>query len=107
MLNTIKTLGVAAAIASTASAVPQWGNGDNHGWNGGHGGYGQGHGQPQGNDLLTDINVISRSWGQISTYEDNAEDYFGVKNVGLPDGCQIEQAHSLQRRLIETQCFHP
>ncbi len=40
-------------------------------------------------DLLTDINKISRSWGQVSTYADNAENYFGIEYVGLPDGCQI------------------
>lgn len=47
--------------------------------------------------LLTDLNIISSHWGQISPYADNAETYFGVQDVGLPDGCQIEQAHSLQR----------
>ncbi|KAL9090005.1 MAG: hypothetical protein Q9165_005534 [Trypethelium subeluteriae] len=47
--------------------------------------------------LLTDINAIEHFWGQISPYADNAENYFGVEDVGLPDGCQIEQAHSLQR----------
>jgi hypothetical protein len=47
--------------------------------------------------LLTDINIISSHWGQLSPYADNAENYFGVQDVGLPDGCQIEQAHSLQR----------
>jgi hypothetical protein len=47
--------------------------------------------------LLTDLGVISRSWGQISTYADNPENYFGVQNVGLPAGCGIEQAHTLQR----------
>ena len=47
--------------------------------------------------LETDLSAISRSWGQISTYADNAPDYFGVLNVGLPDGCQVEQAHLLQR----------
>lgn len=40
-------------------------------------------------NLLTDITQISRSWGQISVYADNDEDYFGVDYVGLPDGCQI------------------
>jgi hypothetical protein len=40
-------------------------------------------------NLLTDISRISRSWGQISVYADNDEDYFGVDYVGLPDGCQI------------------
>ncbi|KAK0945512.1 hypothetical protein LTR29_003117 [Friedmanniomyces endolithicus] len=47
--------------------------------------------------LLTDINVISQYWGQISPYHDNAGAYFGVDDVGLPNGCQIEQVHSLQR----------
>jgi hypothetical protein len=50
-----------------------------------------------GNVLLTDISVISRSWGQISTYADNPDDYFGVNDVGFPDECGIEQAHTLQR----------
>lgn len=50
-----------------------------------------------GVQLETDINVISRLWGEISTYGDNTPSYFGVQNVGLPDGCQIEQAHLLQR----------
>ena len=35
--------------------------------------------------------------GQISPYHDNTEDHFGVDDVGLPDGCQIEQVHLLQR----------
>ena len=48
-------------------------------------------------ELETDINAISRSWGQISNYADNAPNSFGVENVGLPDGCQVEQAHLLQR----------
>ncbi|KAL1586446.1 hypothetical protein WHR41_05236 [Cladosporium halotolerans] len=48
-------------------------------------------------DLLTDIDIISRYWGQISPYRDNAADVFGVSDIGLPDGCQIEQAHTLQR----------
>ena len=47
--------------------------------------------------LETDLATISRLWGQISTYADNNANYFGVKNVGLPNGCQIEQAHLLQR----------
>lgn len=48
-------------------------------------------------ELLTDISKISRSWGQISTYADNADNSFGVEDVGLPSGCQVEQAHVLQR----------
>jgi Histidine phosphatase superfamily (branch 2) len=47
--------------------------------------------------LITDLSIISQYWGQITPYGDNAENYFGVEDVGLPDGCQIEQAHSLQR----------
>lgn len=47
--------------------------------------------------LLTDLNVISGYWGEISPYSDNALDYFGVQDVGLPSGCQLEQAHLLQR----------
>lgn len=49
------------------------------------------------NDLLTDINVISRYWGQLTPYQDNPDRQFGVKDAGLPDGCQIEQVHTLQR----------
>lgn len=47
--------------------------------------------------LLTDLNIISQYWGQISPYFDNSPKYFGVQDVGLPSGCQIEQAHLLQR----------
>lgn len=47
--------------------------------------------------VVTDLNVIQRYWGQLSPYADNAESYFGVEDVGLPDGCAIEQAHTLQR----------
>ena len=47
--------------------------------------------------LLTDLSVISQYWGQISPYVDNAETYFGVNDVGLPNGCQVEQVHTLQR----------
>jgi hypothetical protein len=47
--------------------------------------------------LLTDLNIISSHWGQLSPYADNVETYFGVQYAGLPDGCQIEQVHSLQR----------
>lgn len=47
--------------------------------------------------LVSDINFISQHWGQISTYFDNPANQFGVKDVGLPEGCQVEQAHTLQR----------
>jgi hypothetical protein len=52
---------------------------------------------PGSASLLTDLSTISSHWGQLSPYADNAENYFGVQDVGLPDGCQIEQVHSLQR----------
>lgn len=48
-------------------------------------------------NVLTDLNIIQRYWGQLSPYADNDESYFGVEDVGLPDGCGIEQAHTLQR----------
>ncbi|KAH8894638.1 histidine phosphatase [Thozetella sp. PMI_491] len=54
-------------------------------------------GLAQCQSLATDLSVISRYWGQISTYADNSEDYFGVNDVGLPAGCGIEQAHLLHR----------
>ena len=47
--------------------------------------------------LISDINVISHYWGQVSAYADNPENYFGVNDVGLPDGCQIESVSTLQR----------
>jgi hypothetical protein len=47
--------------------------------------------------LLTDLSIISRNWGQVSPYVDNVDSYFGVNDVGIPDGCGIEQVHSLQR----------
>ncbi len=47
-------------------------------------------------DLETDISKISRSWGQVSVYADNDEDYFGVGYVGLPDGCQIVSSLHLE-----------
>jgi hypothetical protein len=43
-------------------------------------------------DLLTDITQIQGYWGQVSPYADNAENYFGVEYVGLPDGCQVVSA---------------
>lgn len=48
-------------------------------------------------DLLTDISTIQRNWGQITPYFDNEEFYFGVSDTGLPDSCQIEQVHLLER----------
>lgn len=48
-------------------------------------------------NLLTDINVIQKYWGQITPYFDNNETYFGVSDTGLPNSCQIEQVHLLER----------
>ncbi|KAK4943678.1 hypothetical protein LTR10_016775 [Elasticomyces elasticus] len=47
--------------------------------------------------LITDLSIIQSYWGQITPYADNAENYFGVNATGLPNGCQVEQAHLLQR----------
>jgi hypothetical protein len=55
-------------------------------------------------DLLTDINKISRYWGQISPYADNPENYFGVDYVGLPEGCQIASLPS--QRSLQTPNGH-
>ncbi|SMY23758.1 unnamed protein product [Zymoseptoria tritici ST99CH_1A5] len=52
------------------------------------------HGQAQ---LVKDFDIIKQYLGQISPYHDNADNVFGVKHVGLPDGCQVEQVHTLQR----------
>jgi hypothetical protein len=46
---------------------------------------------------ISDIDIISRYWGQLSTYRDNPENYFGINSIGIPAGCAIEQAHTLQR----------
>ena len=48
-------------------------------------------------DLLTDIKVIQQYWGQVTPYSDNNETYFGVTDTGLPNSCQIEQVHLLER----------
>jgi hypothetical protein len=50
-----------------------------------------------GSQLLSDMSIISRSWGQVSTYGDNDDRYFGVQDIGLPDGCGIQQVHILHR----------
>ncbi|UNI24664.1 3-phytase [Purpureocillium takamizusanense] len=47
--------------------------------------------------IVSDIPSIYRSWGELSVYVDNAEDAFGVRSVGLPDGCQVESVSTLQR----------
>jgi hypothetical protein len=46
---------------------------------------------------ISDVAYISRHWGQLSTYQDLLAGEFGVKKIGLPNGCQIEQVHLLQR----------
>lgn len=47
--------------------------------------------------ILSDLSKIQSYWGQLAPYSDNADGYFGVQDVGLPDGCGVEQAHLLQR----------
>ncbi|KAF2089293.1 histidine phosphatase [Saccharata proteae CBS 121410] len=54
-------------------------------------------GHANGSTILTDVDAISRYWGQMATYRDNPAAIFGVKDAGLPDGCQIEQVHVMQR----------
>jgi hypothetical protein len=46
---------------------------------------------------ISDVAYVSRHWGQLSTYRELLPGDFGVKKTGLPDGCQIEQVHLLQR----------
>lgn len=48
-------------------------------------------------DLITETAAIQQYWGQLTPYADNTDDYFGVDDVGLPNGCQIEQVHLLER----------
>ncbi|KAK4689038.1 hypothetical protein P7C73_g1071, partial [Tremellales sp. Uapishka_1] len=48
-------------------------------------------------DLVSDVAEINQYWGQLAQYKDLAANEFGVKNVGLPDGCAVEQAHVLHR----------
>ncbi|KAF2099065.1 phosphoglycerate mutase-like protein [Rhizodiscina lignyota] len=87
MLGSIATF----ALFSVASASPQWG------WWPGYKPEPHGHGHGSHSAIITDLSVIQQYWGQITPYHDNTEDHFGIKDVGLPDGCQVEQAHSLQR----------
>jgi hypothetical protein len=47
--------------------------------------------------LTSDISLVSRYCGQLSPFVDNTDNYFTVQDVGLPDGCQVEQARSLHR----------
>ncbi|KAL3427333.1 histidine acid phosphatase [Phlyctema vagabunda] len=43
----------------------------------------------------------------MATYADNADDYFGIQNVGLPDGCQVESVQSLQRHAERFPIHYP
>lgn len=58
-------------------------------------------------NVVSDLNTIQGYWGQMTPYTDNDEAYFGVEDVGLPDGCGIEQAHLLQRHAqrFQTSAF--
>lgn len=47
--------------------------------------------------LLTDLSAVSRYWCSLTPYSDNPHDLWGVQDEGIPAGCQIEQAHVLQR----------
>lgn len=50
--------------------------------------------------LITDIKQISSSWGQLSSYSENPNDIFGVKNVGMPPGCQIVSTSQKANEII-------
>jgi hypothetical protein len=54
-------------------------------------------------DLLSDINQISRMWGQISVYANNEDDAFGVDYVGLPAGCQVVRTYSVRQEYALTR----
>jgi hypothetical protein len=50
-----------------------------------------------GDEVTGDIELISQYWANLRPYADNPDDYFGVTDTGLPDGCQIEQSFMLHR----------
>lgn len=56
--------------------------------------------------IITDGKDASRSWGELSTYEDNAEDAFGVEFVGLPDGCQVVSHSGPDAKPIDLSAKH-
>jgi hypothetical protein len=80
-----------AALFATVYSIPQGGNTYYPNQLPGYGN------EDSATALLTDLSVISQHWGQISTYNDNDDSYFGVQDVGLPNGCGIEQVHILHR----------
>jgi hypothetical protein len=47
--------------------------------------------------VISDIPTIQKYWGGLGLYGDPTEYYFGVKQTGLPVGCQIEQVQVLHR----------
>jgi hypothetical protein len=50
------------------------------------------------NDQVTgNISLIMPYWANLSPYQDNDPDAFGVTDIGLPDGCQVEQVFLLHR----------
>ncbi|KAJ6439414.1 multiple inositol polyphosphate phosphatase-like protein [Purpureocillium lavendulum] len=49
--------------------------------------------------IISDVTSIYSSWGELSVYADNAEDAFGVKSVGLPDGCQVRFPDSVDGKV--------
>jgi hypothetical protein len=50
-----------------------------------------------GSRVLTDISTIKQYWASLQLYEDGPQSRFGVKNVGLPQGCQVEQVQIFHR----------
>ena len=47
--------------------------------------------------VVEDISIISKHWANLKPYEDVPTRKFGVKDTGLPEGCQIEQVQILHR----------
>jgi hypothetical protein len=48
--------------------------------------------------LTSNLDVISKYWGQLTPYSKNPENYFGTQDVGIPNGCQVEHVHLIERR---------
>lgn len=55
--------------------------------------------------VLAGAKGANRLWGELSVYEDNDEDAFGVDYVGLPDGCQV--VSGFRQQLIDKSSYQP
>lgn len=57
-----------------------------------------------GGAAALDLSKIYRSWGYMSTYGENADDFFGVQYTGLPDGCQVVRLLEYLNKSSELSC---